>query len=144
MKDVILASALAGSIVTSSAVAQQMFTKTVEVRAGGNAALGSFANLKPDCSPGPHPEVKLIGAPKVGVVAVMRRTGRLGSGTRCPSASAIAQIVEYRAKPVSGEDEVTFQVTLPTGGVVVHRVTIKITDGPPSSPRRSAPSAKDI
>jgi hypothetical protein len=111
-------------------LAQEKFGRTVQVPAGATARLGSFSNLKPDCSPGPLPEIKVVTPAKTGVIAVRRRQGKLGPATRCPNADATAQIVSYKAKPMPGQDEVAFQVTLPNGKVVLHTVVISVTEGP--------------
>ncbi|HLM22393.1 MAG TPA: hypothetical protein VK390_12845 [Propionibacteriaceae bacterium] len=91
---------------------------------------GSFSNLKPDCSPGPLPEIKVVTPANTGVIAVRRRQGKLCPATRCPNADATAQIVSYQAKPTPDQDEVVFQVTLPNGKVVLHTVVISVTEGP--------------
>jgi hypothetical protein len=111
-------------------LAQEKFGRTVQVPAGATARLGSFSNLKPDCSPGSLPEIKVVTPAKTGVIAVRRRQGKLGPATRCPNADATAQIVSYKAKPMPGQDEVAFQVTLPNGKVVLHTVVISVTEGP--------------
>jgi hypothetical protein len=111
-------------------LAQEKFWRTVQVPAGATARLGSFSNLKPDCSPGPLPEIKVVTPAKTGVIAVRRRQGKLGPATRCPNADATAQIVSYQAKPTPGQDEVAFQVTLPNGKVVLHTVVISVTEAP--------------
>ena len=122
-----------GTVAIASAapgLAQEKFWRTVQVPAGATARLGSFSNLKPDCSPGPLPEIKVVTPAKTGVIAVRRRQGKLGPATRCPNADATAQIVSYQAKPTPGQDEVAFQVTLPNGKVVLHTVVISVTEGP--------------
>ena len=93
-------------------LAQEKFGRTVQVPAGATARLGSFSNLKPDCSPGPLPEIKVVTPAKTGVIAVRRRQGKLGPATRCPNADATAQIVSYKAKPMPGQDEVAFTARL--------------------------------
>ena len=109
-------------------IAQEPMSRSLEVAAGQQVRLGSFANLKPDCSPGPLPEVTVSGGPKAGVVEVRRSQGKMGPGTRCPKVDAQAQIVMFRAYPSSaGQDEVSFEVKLPDGNVVRHQIRITIT-----------------
>src|SRR5829696_1055880 len=91
-----------GTVAIASAapgLAQEKFWRTVQVPAGATARLGSFSNLKPDCSPGLLPEIKVVKRADTGMIAERRRQGQLGPTTRCPNADAMAHIVSYKAKP---------------------------------------------
>lgn len=114
----------------ASAFAQD---RTVERRAkgpsGANIRIGMYINVKPDCTSGPLPTIRLVGVPENGKVNVKRVNVRATNYRQCLALSVPGYIAFYRSRPgFSGTDLVTLEIKLPDGRTEVQKITVTVAE----------------
>ena len=112
----------------ASALAQD---RTVERRAkgpsGANIRIGMYINVKPDCTSGPLPTIRLVGVPENGKVNVRRVNVQATNYRQCLALSVPGYIAFYRSRPgFSGTDLVTLEIKLPDGHTEVQKITVTV------------------
>jgi len=112
----------------ASALAQD---RTVERRAkgpsGANIRIGMYINVKPDCTSGPLPTIRLVGVPENGKVNVKRVNVQATNYRQCLALTVPGYIAFYRSRPgFSGTDLVTLEVKLPDGRTEVQKITVTV------------------
>ena len=115
----------------ASALAQD---RTVERRAkgpsGANIRIGMYINVKPDCTSGPLPTIRLVGVPENGKVNVRRVNVQATNYRQCLALSVPGYIAFYRSRPgFSGTDRVTLEIKLPDGRTEVQKITVTVAGG---------------
>ena len=84
---------------SASALAQD---RTVERRAkgpsGANIRIGMYINVRPDCTSGPLPTIRLVGAPENGKVKVKRVKVRATNYRQCLALNVPGYIAFYRSR----------------------------------------------
>jgi hypothetical protein len=90
--------------------------------------LGHYASAHTStCSPAPSPEVRVVQAPKSGLVIV--RSGELTTNKipACPGLKTPVQVVFYEARPeTTGSDHLVYTVKSENGEIGIFDVTINI------------------
>ena len=82
---------------------------------GRDLRVGIFTNIRPDCSSGPLPAIRLVSAPAHGSVSVKRATLKATNFKQCLAAEVPAFVVFYRAaQDFNGAD--TFDVEISSVG----------------------------
>lgn len=114
----------------ASALAQD---RTVERRAkgssGANIRIGMYINVRPDCTSGPLPTIRLVGVPENGKVNVKRVNVRATNYRQCLALSVPGYIAFYRSRPgFSGTDLVTLEVKFPNGLTQVQKITVTVAE----------------
>lgn len=112
----------------ASALAQD---RTVERRAkgpsGANIRIGMYINVKPDCTSGPLPTIRLVGVPENGKVNVKRVNVQATNYRQCLALTVPGYIAFYRSRPgFSGTDLVTLEIKLPDGRTEVQKITVTV------------------
>ena len=110
-----------------SAPATPSVTRTATGQAGRDIRIGVFASLRPDCTPGALPVIRLNEEPKHGKVTVKQGKVRTTNVQKCLAAEVPAFIVIYRSAPdFEGRDELALDVG--TGDKRhIQRITITVT-----------------
>lgn len=95
-----------------TAEAQTTTGRTIVAVSGKPVRLGVHGTLRPDCTAGELPEVRIIRSPRSGVFVVRRGKVKLNQTGRCPLGTEFpAQIAMYQARAdFIGEDSVTYEV----------------------------------
>ena len=133
--------AVAAAFVPAPAVAQEVIYRSSQVASGQTIRLGLFGNMRPDCTAGPAPEVKVTSHPKSGLLKVS--AGKLKTNLRgkCPQIEVPVNGVFYQANPrFVGQDEITFEVTSASGKKVSQSIKITVTAAPAARPRDLDPT----
>jgi hypothetical protein len=128
---------LAGVIIVStSALASaqdQVIERTVKVSSGKAVRVGVYVNLKPDCTSGPLPSIKLISSPEHGKVTVKQATVNATNYKQCLAVQVPGFVALYQAAPqFSGVDSISLEIKTPGGRTVVQKITLTV--GGPSQP----------
>ena len=118
----------------ASAFAQD---RTVERRAkgrpGASIGIGFFVNVKPDCTSGPLPTIRLAGPPEHGKVAVKRVKVQATNYRECLALNVPGYIAFYQSRPgFSGTDLVTLEIKRPDGRVEIQKITVTVAEADPS------------
>ena len=110
------------------ALAQEKIFRSVDAAPGKQVRLALVGNVSKECSPGPKPDVKVLTAPKHGILAIRSGKTKPGSLARCPNLAVPAEGIFYTANAnFSGTDEVVYGVTRSDGRNEL--VTVKIAVG---------------
>jgi hypothetical protein len=138
-------SSLSLALTCPPAIAQSdSLYRSTRAEAGRPLRLGVFANISEACEVGAPPEVKVLTAPKHGTLAVRSAKLRTGSKNRCPGLEAPILLVVYQAHAAySGPDEVAFEVSGGSKGVVTQTIKIEVGRAP-GSPRKSSDTPMDL
>ena len=133
--------ALATVLVAVTAHAQESIYRSAQVASGQTVRLAVFGSMKPDCTAGPAPEVKVVSPPKTGIVRVSAGKMKTNLKGRCPELQIPVHGVFYQAKPnFVGQDEISFEVTNDAGKKVSQTIKITVTERPASGPQGSGPT----
>lgn len=120
----------AGSV---AALAQE--PTTVERSAKGATAkiieVGVYLNVKPDCTTGTLPAIRLVEAPANGTVIIKQAKVRATNYKQCLALEVPGFIAFYQSKPdFVGTDMAIIEVKYPQGRTELQRITINVGTGP--------------
>jgi hypothetical protein len=120
-----------GVVVMSPASAQ---TATVERSAKGAAAaniqVGLYLNVKPDCTSGPLPAIRLLTPPANGTLTIKRGKVAATNYKQCLAIEVPGFVAIYKSKPdFAGVDSTTIEVKYPAGRTEIQRISITVGSG---------------
>lgn len=105
--------------------------RKVKAQSGREVRVGVFASMKPDCTPGRLPTVRLKETPKNGKVTVKQGRLRATNFKQCLAAEVPAFIAIYRSQPdFSGSDELTLEVVSANGKIQLQRIEVTVEKPP--------------
>jgi hypothetical protein len=105
--------------------------RSVKAQSGREVRVGVFASMKPDCSPGQLPTVRLKETPKNGTVTVKQGRFRVTNFKQCLAAEVPAFFAIYRSQPdFSGSDELTLEVVNANGKTQLQRIQVTVEKPP--------------
>jgi hypothetical protein len=89
--------------------------REVKTVPGRDARVGVYTNIRPDCTSGPLPAIRLVAAPAHGAESVKRGTLKATNFKQCLGIEAPAFVAFYRATgDFNGADE--FELEIEVGG----------------------------
>lgn len=92
-----------------------------------HSALGYYASAHKNCTPALIPTIRVIEAPKSGILTVGRGELKTDQIAGCPGLKFPAQVVSYQARVgTTGSDHLVYTVANPTGEVASYDVAITI------------------
>jgi len=114
------------------ALAQQ--PTTVERNAKGQTAkniqVGLYIDVKPDCSSGPLPTIRLVTPPANGTLTIRRGKVNATNYKQCLALEVPGFIAFYKSKAdFIGTDVTTIEVKYPQGRVEIQRITVIVGAG---------------
>jgi hypothetical protein len=115
------------------AVHAQMDNAQREVKAapGKDVQVGVYSNIRPDCTSGPLPAIRLATAPAHGAVTVKRGTLKATNVKQCLATEVPAFVAFYHAADgFSGADEFVLEISWPGGRKDVQRFHVNISNNP--------------
>lgn len=105
--------------------------RSVKAQSGRDVRVGVFASMKPDCTPGQLPTVRLKETPKNGTVTVKQGRLRATNLKQCLAAEVPAFIAIYRSEPgFAGSDELTLEVVNANGRIQLQRIQVTVEKPP--------------
>jgi hypothetical protein len=107
---------------------------TVERNAKGltakNIQVGLYINVRPDCSSGPLPTIRLVNPPANGTVTIRRGKVNATNYKRCLALEIPGLVAFYKSKTdFTGTDVTTIEVKYPQGRTEIQRITITVGAG---------------
>jgi hypothetical protein len=94
--------------------------------------VGVYVNVRPDCTSGPLPSIRLTSAPENGKVTVKKAKVTATNYKQCLALEVPAFIALYRSRAdFVGVDVLTLEVKFPDGKTVVQRISITVGSGSP-------------
>jgi uncharacterized membrane protein len=118
--------------VASAASAQTApAARDVKVQSGHLTRVGVFTNIRPDCTSGPLPAIRLSTPPTHGSVSVKRGTLKATNFKQCLATEVPAFVTFYRAAAdYSGPDEFELEVSLPGNHKRIERFRVTVSKNP--------------
>ncbi len=90
--------------------------REVKAAAGRDVRVGIYTNIRPDCTSGPLPAIRLLAAPAHGIVSVKRGTLKATNLKQCLGIEVPAFVAFYRAtQDFNGGDEFELEIAFAGG-----------------------------
>jgi hypothetical protein len=105
--------------------------REVKAAPGRDARVGIYTNIRPDCTSGPLPAIRLVAAPAHGAVSVKRGTLKATNFKQCLGIEAPAFVAFYRAAAdFSGTDEFELEIGLAGGRKELQHFRVTVANKP--------------
>lgn len=89
--------------------------------------IGVFINVRPDCTSGPLPSIRLASPPASGNVVVKSAKMKATNYKACLALEVPAYVAFYKSPPnFLGDDTLTIEVKYPGGRTEVQKITVKV------------------
>ncbi len=124
-----LAAAMISCIGALAAYAQDdIIERQLKAAPGRDTRAGVFTDIRPDCTSGPLPAIRLATPPAHGSVTVKRGTLKATNIKQCLAIEVPAFVAFYRASTdYSGADDFELEISLPDGHKRRERVHVTVT-----------------
>lgn len=114
-------------IATFAIAQEETVERTVKGPPDKDIRLGVYVNVKPDCSSGPLPTIRLITQPAHGKVSVKKGNVSATNYKQCLALEAPGYVVFYRSSPgFAGNDILMLEIKFPGGRTVVQKITVTV------------------
>jgi hypothetical protein len=129
MKRVFLAFALAllgtGAMWAQSAI--QSVERSVKAVPNKDVQIGLYINVRPDCTSGPLPTIRLASPPTSGKVVVKTAKVKATNYKACLALEVPAYVAFYKSPPdFLGADVMTIEVKFPEGRTEIQKITVNV------------------
>jgi hypothetical protein len=122
-----LAGLIIASTSTSVSAQDQVIERTVKVPSNKEIRVGVYVNLKPDCTSGPLPSIRLISPPEHGKVTVRQARVNATNYKQCLAVQVPGFVAFYQSAPqFSGTDSISLEVKTPGGRSVIQKITVLV------------------
>jgi hypothetical protein len=102
--------------------------RQLKAASGRDVRAGVFTDIRPDCTSGPLPAIRLATPPAYGSVTVKRGTLRATNIKQCLAIEVPAFVAFYRARAdYSGADDFELEISSPNGHKRRERVHVTVT-----------------
>lgn len=122
--------ALTGWLGISVAWAQeaiQNVERSVQAAPNKVVQIGLYINVRPDCTSGPLPTIRLASPPNSGKVEVKSAKVKATNYKQCLALEVPAYVAFYRSSPdFIGDDILTIEVKYPQGRTEIQKITVKV------------------
>jgi uncharacterized membrane protein len=127
--------ALALALLCLSALAASAQSSRVErqvkAMAGRDMRVGVFLSIRPDCTAGQLPAIRLVTPPAHGTVTVKRGTLKATNFKQCLATEVPAFVALYRsAADFNGTDEFELEVTFAGGRKQIQHIRVNVSNNP--------------
>jgi hypothetical protein len=101
--------------------------REVKVQAGRQVRVGTYFSLRPDCTPGQLPAIRLVENPTNGAVVVRSGKVRATNVRQCLAVEVPAYVAFYRSKPdFTGTDTFLIELKAADGKVRHQRIRVVV------------------
>ena len=122
-------------LASAAAFAQSANYTSVETVAGVATRVGYYASAKKDCTPAPLPTIRVLKAPKHGLLSIRPGAVMTSQVANCPNLKTPAQVVFYQGNAdYQGADELAYEVTSANGEVGVYNIAVTVKEAPKPAP----------
>ena len=105
----------------------QTVDRTVQGETGKDIRIGVYVNIRPDCTSGPLPTIRLVEPPAHGKVTVKKGNVDATNYKQCLALSVPAYVAFYRSeKDFLGNDSVLLEVRYPDGKQELQHIVITV------------------
>ncbi len=111
----------------SGVIAHAQAVREVKATPGKDVRVGVYVNIKPDCTSGPLPSIRLAVPPEHGAVTVKRGTLKATNLKQCLAAEAPAFVAFYRAtNGYNGADAFALEINSAGGRRALQRFQVNV------------------
>jgi hypothetical protein len=104
-----------------------LLDRAVKVVPGQNIRVGIYTDIRPDCTSGPLPAIRLARAPVHGTVSVKRGMLKATNIKQCLAIDVPAFVAFYHAAAdFSGADEFELEITFASGHKQIQRFQVSV------------------
>src|ERR1700745_447648 len=105
----------------------QVVERTVKALPNRDTQIGVFINVRPDCTSGPLPTIRLANPPGSGNVVVKTGKVKATNYNACLALDVPAYVAFYKSKPdFLGDDVLTIEVKYAGGRTELQKITVKV------------------
>jgi len=105
--------------------------REVKAAPGRDARVGIYTDIRPDCTSGPLPAIRLVTAPAHGAVSVKRGTLKATNLKQCLATEVPALVAVYRAKDgYGGADEFALEIGWASGRKELQHFRVNVSNNP--------------
>ena len=102
--------------------------RAIKAMPGQNVRVGVYTSIRPDCTSGPLPAIRLAHAPAHGVVSVKRAMLKATNVKQCLAIDVPAFVAFYRAaQDFNGADQFELEVTFSGGRKEIQNFRVSVT-----------------
>jgi hypothetical protein len=113
------------------AIAQTAVEREVKAAPGKEARVGVYTDIRPDCTSGPLPAIRLVVPPAHGAVSVKRGRLKVTNFKQCLATEVPVFVAFYRAaETFSGTDEFVLEIGLAGGRRELQHFRVQVTNSP--------------
>jgi hypothetical protein len=124
--------ALVVACITPASAQVQSVDRTASGQPDTDIRVGVYINLRPDCTSGPLPSIRLTSPPENGKVTVKKAKVTATNYKQCLALEVPGFIALYRSRAdFVGVDVLTLEVKFPDGKTVVQRISVTVGTGAP-------------
>jgi hypothetical protein len=118
---------LAPTAMAPAAAQTAVVQKEFKAKSGKDLRIGVFANVRPDCTSGPLPTIRLVKSPENGKITVRKARVNATNVKQCLSLTVPALVVFYRASSdFQGSDAAVLEIKSFEGKTLEQRYTIQV------------------
>jgi hypothetical protein len=122
-----LATALVVMSLAAASAEEQTVEREVKAQAGREIRVGAYFSLRPDCTAGQLPAIRLVENPANGSVVVKSAKVRATNVRQCLAVEVPAYVAFYRSKPdFSGTDTFLIEVKSADGKIQNQRIRVVV------------------
>jgi hypothetical protein len=101
--------------------------RSFKALANKDTQIGVFINVRPDCTSGPLPIIRLARPPASGNVVVKSGKVKATNYKACLALEVPAYVAFYKSQPdFLGDDTLTIEVKYPEGRTEIQKITVKV------------------
>ncbi len=105
--------------------------RQVRAAPGHDVRVGIYTSIRPDCSSGPLPAIRLVAPPAHGAVSVKRGTLKATNFKQCLATEVPAFVAFYRAAgDFNGTDEFELEIALAGGRKQLQHFRVNVSNNP--------------
>ena len=121
-----LATALTAMTLVASAE-EQTVERELKAQAGREIRVGTYVSIRPDCTSGPLPAIRLVENPANGAVTVRSGKIRATNVRQCLAVEVPGFVAFYKSKPdFSGTDTFLIEVKFTDGKIQNQRIRVVV------------------
>lgn len=103
--------------------------RDVKASSGRDVRVGIYTSIRPDCTSGPLPAIRLVDAPAHGTVTVKRATLKATNLQQCLATEVPAFVALYRAvQGFNGADEFDLEISFATGRKQIQHFRVSVSN----------------
>jgi len=127
----LVAVAILSASVLGAGAQNGLVERQVKAAPGRDARVAIYTNIRPDCTSGPLPAIKLVVPPTHGAVSVKRGTLKATNIKHCLATEVPVFVAIYRAtEHFSGADEFELEISFAGGRKERQHFQVTVSDNP--------------